>query len=157
MPDDETRDDPEPASRVTRSVDVEAGADEVWSALTDPDLRGRWLDDEDATSRTVRFDEVDSGRRLVWTWWRPGDEPGASTVEVVLAPTTVGTRVIVTETLPAVTAAPSGRTGFGASGATASALAATGGVPHGTALGRAWSLRLLGLELLFVVAGVCVR
>ena len=125
--------------RVTRSVEVEAGTDEVWSTLSDPELRALWLDDDDARSRELRLDEVDDGRRLVWTWWRPDDEPGASTVEIVLAPTAGGTRVTVTETL---------------------ASAATASVRPGPATllaGDRWTYRLLGLELLFVAAGVLVR
>ena len=121
--------------RVTRVVEVEAGADEVWSAISDPELRAQWLDDDDARSRALRLDEVDDGRRLVWTWWRPDGEPRASRVEVVLAPTMGGTRVVVTETL-------------------ASTLASG---PATLRAGDRWSYRLLGLELLFVAAGVLVR
>ena len=121
--------------RVTRVVEVEAGADEVWSAISDPELRAQWLDDDDARSRELRLDEVDDGRRLVWTWWRPDGELRASRVEVVLAPTMGGTRVVVTETL-------------------ASTLASG---PATLRAGDRWSYRLLGLELLFVAAGVLVR
>ena len=120
---------------MTRVVEVEAGADEVWSAISDPELRAQWLDDDDARSRALRLDEVDDGRRLVWTWWRPDGEPRASRVEVVLAPTMGGTRVVVTETL-------------------ASTLASG---PATLRAGDRWSYRLLGLELLFVAAGVLVR
>jgi uncharacterized protein YndB with AHSA1/START domain len=144
---DEKRDtpvDPEPdAHGVMRAVEVEAGTDEVWSAISDPQLRALWLDDDDARSRELRLDEVDDGRRLVWTWWRPDDEPGASRVEIVLAPTVGGTRVVVSET------PVSGSVG----GVEAS-------VPSGPATLRAgdrWTCRLLGLELLFVAAGVLVR
>jgi uncharacterized protein YndB with AHSA1/START domain len=130
---------------VTRAVEVEAGADEVWSAINDADQRSLWLDDDDARSRRLRLDEVDDGRRLVWTWWRPDDESGASTVEIVLAPTPGGTRVVVTETLAAasVRASVAGITGAG------------GGVT--LRAGDRWGFRLLGLELLFVAAGVLVR
>jgi uncharacterized protein YndB with AHSA1/START domain len=139
----------EPGGRVTRSVEVDAGADDVWSAITDPDRRSLWLDDDDARARELRVDQVDDGRRLVWTWWRPGDEPGASQVEIVLAPTTAGTRVVVTETLAAVPV----RAGAGG-------VAAGGGVGVGGAglrVADRWRYRLLGLELMFVAAGVLVR
>ena len=126
---------------VTREVEVEADADEVWSAIRDADQRSLWLDDDDARSRQLRLDEVDDGRRLVWTWWHPDDESGASTVEIVLAPTPGGTRVVVTETL--------------ATPVRASATAAGGGVT--LRAGDRWGYRLLGLELLFVAAGVLVR
>lgn len=133
---------------VTRSVEVEAAVDEVWSAITDSDLRAHWLDDDDARARTLRFDQVDTDRRLVWTWWRPGDELGASTVEVELTPTAVGTRVVVTETLAA-SGPPLGPARASASAGAMQAVAARSG--------RAWGYRLLGLELLFVTVGMCVR
>jgi uncharacterized protein YndB with AHSA1/START domain len=129
--------------RVTRSVEVEADTDDVWSTVSDPELRALWLDDADARSRELRLDEVDDGRRLVWTWWRPGDEPDASTVEIVLAPTAGGTRVTVTETL--------------ASAGVDLATAAVRSAPSSLRGGDRWTARLLGLELLFVAAGVLVR
>jgi uncharacterized protein YndB with AHSA1/START domain len=126
--------------RVTRSVEVEAGTDDVWLAISDPERRALWLDDDDARARRLRIDEVEAGRRLVWTWWPADDESGgteggagASTVEVVLAPTVAGTRVTVTETAPI-------------------APRATAGVRSGSR----WGYRLLGLELLFVAAGALV-
>ena len=125
---------------VTRSVDLEAGVDEVWQAVADPGERARWLDDPDAAARRVRIDDVtDPGaggaRRLVWTWWRPGDEGDASTVAVVVAPRAGGgTRVVVTESLPA---------------ATPVRARAGGGRPRAHA---GWDRRLLGLELLFLAA-----
>lgn len=134
--------DPE-LHRVSRSVEVEAGADEVWTTISDPELRALWLDDDDARSRELRLDEVDDGRRLVWTWWRPDDERGASHVEIVLAPTEGGTRVVVTETLAAVPV-------VGASTGTRTA-------PATLRVADLWISRLLGLELLFVAAGVLVR
>jgi uncharacterized protein YndB with AHSA1/START domain len=129
--------------RVTREVEVEAGTDEVWSALAEPELRALWLDDDDARSRELRLDEVDDGRRLVWTWWQPDDEAAASTVEIVLAPSAGGTRVTVTETLAA--------THVGVADASVRPGPAT------LRAGDLWSYRVLGLELLFVAAGVLVR
>lgn len=138
----------ETVPQVTRSVDVEAGADAVWEAIADPELRAAWLDDEDATGRTVRVDEVDAGHRLVWTWWRPeGDEPDASTVEIAVRPLIDGgTRVVITET-PLVAGPPVAR-------ASASAPAGLAGLAG--AAGPRWDHRLLGLELLFAAAGACV-
>jgi uncharacterized protein YndB with AHSA1/START domain len=130
---------------VTRAVEVEADADEVWSAIHDADQRSLWLDDDDARARRLRLDEADDGRRLVWTWWHPDDESGASTVEIVLAPTPGGTRVVVTETL-----APTSVRASAAAGA-----AAGGSVT--LRAGDRWGYRLLGLELLFVATGVLVR
>ncbi|HKE76908.1 MAG TPA: hypothetical protein VKB57_25025 [Acidimicrobiales bacterium] len=143
MPDEH---DPEP-EHVTRSVDLEAGVDDVWRAVADPGERALWLDDADAATRRVRIDEVsDPGaggaRRLVWTWWRPDDEGDASTVAVVVAPRTGGgTRVVVTESLPA--AAPI----RAEAGTRAARAARTPGWAHAV-----WDHRLLGLELLFLAA-----
>jgi uncharacterized protein YndB with AHSA1/START domain len=125
---------------VTRTVELDAATDAVWEAIADPDQRAAWLDDDDAARRTVRVDEVDDGRRLVWTWWRPdGDEPDASTVEIAVSPRTGGgTRVVVTERPLS---------------ATMSASASASG--SATASVRRWDHRLLGLELLFVAAGAC--
>jgi uncharacterized protein YndB with AHSA1/START domain len=120
------------AEEVTRSVDLDAAVDDVWQAVADPDARASWLDDPDAVSRRVRVDEATPGERLVWTWWRPGDEDDASTVSVVLSPLdTGGTRVVVTESLPA----------FAPVQARAGARA--------TAISR-WAARLVGLELVLV-------
>jgi uncharacterized protein YndB with AHSA1/START domain len=135
--------------QVTRSVDLDADLDEVWRAVSDPGERARWLDDPDAAARRLRVDEVDDvaevadggagrdgTRRLVWTWWHPGDEGDASTVSVVVAPRVGGgTRVVVTETLPAVSPVRA-RAGSG--------LSRTAWV------GGLWDHRFLGLELLFL-------
>ncbi len=150
--DDAPRD--EPAGRaVTRSVELDAAADEVWLAVADPDERALWLDDPDATSRHVRVDEATPGHRLVWTWWQPGDEGDASTVTVELEPVLGGgTRVVVTEAVPA--PVPVARA------------LATSGTPARAGILRSpswvrcardrWDARLVGLELLFVAARVGV-
>jgi uncharacterized protein YndB with AHSA1/START domain len=137
--------DDEGVTQVTRSVDVDAGADAVWEAIADPERRAAWLDDDDAAGRAVRVDEVDDGRRLVWTWWRPdGDEPDASTVEIAVRPLLDGgTRVVITET-PLV------------AGPAASALRASAAAGGSASAAGRWDMRLLGLELLFVAAGACV-
>jgi uncharacterized protein YndB with AHSA1/START domain len=122
------------AEDVTRSVDLEASPDDVWRAVADPDERARWLDDPDAVSRWVRVDEAAPGERLVWTWWRPGEEGDASTVSVVLSPLdTGGTRVVVTESLPAL----------------APVQARAGADARATAVSL-WAARLVGLELVLV-------
>ena len=122
------------ADEVTRSVDLDAAVDDVWRAVTDPDERALWLDDPDAVSRRVRVDQATPGERLVWTWWQPGDEDDASTVSVVLSPlATGGTRVIVTESLPAF----------------APVQASAGAGARATAISL-WAARLVGLELVLV-------
>ena len=131
---------------MTRSVELDAGADEVWRAVTDPGERALWLDDPDAASRRVRVDEAAPGHRLVWTWWHPGDEDDASTVTVVLSPVLGGgTRVVVTEAIPAPVPVVSASASAGAASARRS--------PAWVHCARdRWDARLLGLELLFVAA-----
>ena len=99
---------------VRRSVDVGASVDDVWRAVTDPAERSLWLDDPDALARHIRLDEAIPHQRLVWTWWRPGDDGtvdgdsdidgtdgdgrDTTTVSIVLTPLDGGsTRVDVTE------------------------------------------------------------
>jgi uncharacterized protein YndB with AHSA1/START domain len=161
--DDSGRDDG--TVEVRRSVDIEADIAAVWEAVVDPSERAGWLDDPDALARHIRIDEAAPGERLVWTWWRPGDEDDASTVSVVLRPADGGgTRVTVTETLPAAVP-PGGLGGLGGpGGATISASAA--GASRVRLARRApawlrcatdrWDARLLGLELRFVPARVAV-
>ena len=125
--------------QVTRSVDLDAPVEDVWQAVADPEERAQWLDDEDARSRNVRVDEAAPGERLVWTWWRPGDESDASTVSVVLAPLDGGrTRLVVTERLAPLSASASTRPPVALSAARAR-------------IRSLWAARLVGLE-----AHVCV-
>jgi uncharacterized protein YndB with AHSA1/START domain len=132
-------------AEVTRSVEVEAAADQVWELLADPELRGAWLDDDDALDREVRVDEARPGESLVWTWWRPDDELGASQVAIVLTElATGGTRVAVTERL---LAPPAVR---------ASTLRVEARATASVGFPTVWDRRLLGLELLLVAAGALV-
>jgi uncharacterized protein YndB with AHSA1/START domain len=133
---------------VTRSVELDVGADEVWRAVTDPGERALWLDDPDAASRRVRVDEAAPGHRLVWTWWHPGDEDDASTVTVELSPVLGGgTRVVVTEAIPAPVPVP-----VVSASASAGAASARRSPAWVHCARDRWDARLLGLELLFVAA-----
>ena len=104
-------------TRITRSVELEAPAEAVWRALTEPALLSDWLEGEvlldiqpggdgviverDGALRRARVEEVDPVRRLALHWWpEDGSEP-ASKVELELEETTEGTRLVVTETLVA--------------------------------------------------------
>lgn len=155
-----------PAGAVTRTVEVGAAPDDVWQAVADPAERALWLDDPDALARHVRVDESSPGHRLVWTWWRPGDEGDASTVSVVLSPVDGGdTRVVVTESLPATprvlafdrTSASASATASVGAARSVARVAASRRVPTFLRVGRdRWGSRLLGLELLFVAARVAV-
>ncbi|MGH9213352.1 MAG: SRPBCC family protein [Acidimicrobiales bacterium] len=143
---DEAREQPDGGgcAEVTRSVDLDAARDEVWAAVADPERRHGWLDDEEAADRELRIDEVDAGHSLAWTWWSPDDPASASRVEVVLTELdSGGTRVAVTERL------------VGPAHIVARA-AASASVAAGAEAGSLWDRRLLGLELLFLAAGVCV-
>lgn len=156
------------AVEVTRSVDLDDGVDDVWRAVADPGERSLWLDDPDATARHVRVDESRPGERLVWTWWHPDDQDGASTVAVVLRPVDGGgTRVVVTETLPAPSPRGGGALGGAAFGGAASVRAASvragagrpvraraDGSAWARCAGNRWDRRALGLELLFVAPRV---
>jgi hypothetical protein len=132
---------------VTRRIELPADAATVWHVVADEHERSHWLDDPDAVERSLRVDESHPEQRLVWTWWSPGDERGASTVDVRLTPTEAGTQVTVIESWPA--AAPP---------AVAAPVRAHAGAPRpGNRRADLWASRLLGLELLLVLAGVAAR
>lgn len=96
---------------VTRDVELPAGADEVWEALTDDDRRAEWfggdtevdvrpggrgfVTDDDGGRRDVLVHEVEPGRRLSLDWWTDDEVP--SHVEFVIEPTESGSRLTVTE------------------------------------------------------------
>jgi uncharacterized protein YndB with AHSA1/START domain len=130
---------------VRREIELEAAPADVWDALTRPELLEQWFEAEveldprpggtgrfigsDGEQRHARVDDVDEGRRLAFTWWSDGEgDQAASTVEFVLTPTQVGTRIVVTE-----------------SPLTARACTATTGTTW------AWRLELLVLTLLMLV------
>jgi uncharacterized protein YndB with AHSA1/START domain len=76
---------------VARDITIPGEPDEVWDALTDPELLAEWLGDD---GHAV-VEESDRAQRLVlWMW--DEDEPG-SRVELKLVAVPDGTRVIVTE------------------------------------------------------------
>lgn len=75
---------------VTREVVVEAPLEEVWDALTDPAQLEEWFS-EDGEERNLVVEEVETGRRVAYTW-----EDGRVAIE--LEEVGDGTRVVVTET-----------------------------------------------------------
>ena len=91
---------------VTRSVDLEAPAEDVWRALTDPELLADWLEGDvdldvrpggggtivepDGVVRRARVDEVVPARRLSLRWWPEDGDGPASTVRLDLEPTDDG-------------------------------------------------------------------
>ncbi len=75
---------------VTREVVLEAPLEEVWEALTDPGQVEEWFT-EDGEERELVVEEVETQRRVAYTW-----EEGHVAIEVEEVET--GTRVVVTET-----------------------------------------------------------
>ena len=106
-----------PEASVTRTVDLDAVVDDVWQAVTTPELLSGWLEGEvdldvrpggdgtivepDGTVRRMRIEEVRPCQRLALQWWPEDGSGPASTVELDLHPTPGGTRLVVTETLAA--------------------------------------------------------
>src|SRR5689334_15878492 len=94
--------EPTTGTAVERRVTVEAGEDEVWRALTEPEELETWLGvgveleaepgaagritEDDGTARRVVVEEVEVGRRIQWRWWPEADEGDASSVEITLRP-----------------------------------------------------------------------
>ena len=100
---------------ITRSVELEAPLDDVWEAVSRPELLSGWLDgavdldvrpggegtivEPDRPVRRALVEEVDPARRLALRWW-PEDGAGpVSRVELDLEATPGGTRLLVTETV----------------------------------------------------------
>ena len=75
---------------VTREVVVEAPVEEVWDALTNPEQVDEWFA-EDGEARELRIDEVETGRRVAYTWEE-------SQVAIEVEEVGGATRVLVTET-----------------------------------------------------------
>src|SRR4051794_17639284 len=76
-----------------RAIDIDAGPDEVWEAISTQEGREAWLEDD----RDVHVESVEEPTRLVW-WWA-GEEQWTR-VEVTLEPCVSHTRVIVRESAP---------------------------------------------------------
>jgi uncharacterized protein YndB with AHSA1/START domain len=96
---------------VTRSVELEADAAEVWAAVCEP---GGWLADdgdldvreggegrlvEDGVARRAVVESVVDGEHLVYRWWsEDGDGGDTSRVEIRVLPAGPTTLVTVRET-----------------------------------------------------------
>jgi len=86
---------------VTREVRVDAPIEDVWEAVSTEAGRERWLEpDQD---RRIVVEQAEPLRHISWWWWRESDSEPARHVDVrvVGVPDGGGTRVIVTETQPA--------------------------------------------------------
>jgi uncharacterized protein YndB with AHSA1/START domain len=75
---------------VKREVVVEAPLEEVWDALTEPERLEEWFS-EDGEKRELVIEEVETRRRVAYTW-----DDGRVAIELEEVET--GTRVVVTET-----------------------------------------------------------
>ncbi len=83
-------------TEVRREVDVEASPEEVFEALVTEEGRERWLDEPD---RQIHIESADPPNRLVW-WWSSEDAP-ATRVDFRIVELPQGTRIVVTESVPA--------------------------------------------------------
>ena len=96
-----------------RSHEFEVSAEELWDAVTDPEQLAEWLGDEvdldvvsggegrvvdDGETRHVLVDEVEHGRRFTFTWWPEIDRADRSYVEIEVAPSVRGSRLVIRET-----------------------------------------------------------
>jgi uncharacterized protein YndB with AHSA1/START domain len=86
---------------VTREVQVEVSPEEVWEALVTDEGRERWLDEP---AREIEIEHAEAPHRLVW-WWSQDDQP-PTRVEFLVVASPSGTRVVVTESMPAFPIAP---------------------------------------------------
>jgi uncharacterized protein YndB with AHSA1/START domain len=91
----ETVEEYEPET-VTRSVDIDAGVEDVWEALATDEGRQAWIEPD--PNRVLIVDSQEPGERISWWWWSAGQPATHVALRVVAIPT--GARVIITETGP---------------------------------------------------------
>ena len=158
---------------VTRTVELEAGVDDVWRAVSTPELLSGWLDGEvevdvrpggdgtiiepDGAVRRLHIDEVEPARRLALHWWPEDGSSPASTVELDLHPTPGGTRLVVTETLAPHLAWARAALQSGSHGARAALQSGSHGARASAAASARWDVRLLLLGCSLLQAPVACR
>jgi uncharacterized protein YndB with AHSA1/START domain len=101
-----------------RTHEFEVSTDELWHAVTDNEQLAGWLGDEavvdvvpggtghvidDGEMRHVLVDEVEAPRRWTFTWWPDVDRSDRSFVEIEVAPSERGSRLVIRETRLATT------------------------------------------------------
>lgn len=101
---------------ITRDIDLDLTAEELWRLVGDGDAWSEWLVDssdvpvepggegdvlDDGERRHVRIDRVDAGRSVQYTWWPDDEGRVASTVELVIVPRPDGSTLRVREVLQA--------------------------------------------------------
>jgi uncharacterized protein YndB with AHSA1/START domain len=85
---------------VTREITIDAPLEDVWEAVSTEEGRERWLEPDD--DRRIVVESKLPPAHISWWWWRESDEEPARYVGVdVVANPGGGTRVIVTESQPA--------------------------------------------------------
>jgi uncharacterized protein YndB with AHSA1/START domain len=89
--------DPHEQATVTREVEIDAGTEAVWAAISTNEGRERWIESD--PDRVLIIDAEEPPNHLSWWWWS-SDEP-ARHVDIRVITIPAGTRVIVTETAPA--------------------------------------------------------
>ena len=101
---------------ITRQVDLDTPADELWDMVSVPDQMATWLGDsadvdlrpggtgtvvDDGIVRHVQIEEVSEPRRLSFTWWESDDRSTESRVVFAIGTAADGrSRLTITETLP---------------------------------------------------------
>jgi uncharacterized protein YndB with AHSA1/START domain len=100
-------------TRITRTIETDLEAGELWTLVADGDGWVEWMVDDadidmdpgahgsvvdDGVARDVRIDHVDPSRRVVFTWWPHSRPDQASNVELVILPSATGSRLRITET-----------------------------------------------------------
>src|SRR4051812_36326849 len=100
---------------LTRRVDLDASAEELWELISEPDRLSEWLGEsvdldvrpggtgavtDDGVLKFVHVDRVEPGRALSFSWWEP-DQP-QQTAQVLFQISSRpggGSRLDITETL----------------------------------------------------------
>jgi uncharacterized protein YndB with AHSA1/START domain len=99
-------------ARITRTVDTDLDAEQLWSLVADDDGWAGWMVDEadvdvspgatgrvvdDGVERVVHIERI-GDHDVTFTWWPPDRPELASAVELVVLPAQGGSRLQVTET-----------------------------------------------------------
>jgi uncharacterized protein YndB with AHSA1/START domain len=84
---------------VVREIELDAGPDEVWEVVRDPDELAGWVGDE-VRHATFAEPAAPGERRLTWTWAPDGNE---SAVELTVTGEGRRSRVRVVEWAPVAT------------------------------------------------------
>ncbi len=87
----------EAPAKLTREIEIDAPVEDVWETLATDDGRERWLEPD--PDRVLIVDAEEPPSRIAWWWW--SEDTAATHVEIDVIAIPGGSRVTVTETLPA--------------------------------------------------------